>query len=150
MRIGQLAAEFELNPKTIRYYEELGLIPDPERSPSGYRLYHATARDRLEFILKAKTLGLALEEIAEILAVRDRGEPPCRHVVTLLDGKIAAVDRQIQSLRAFRRELITLRNGATEGVEANGGICRIIEHHTPLQSHEGTAAARGLQSSGKC
>ena len=51
MRIGELAAELGLNPKTIRYYEEIGLLPQPRRTPAGYRLYEAADRERLAFIL---------------------------------------------------------------------------------------------------
>ena len=64
MRIGQLANEVGLNPKTLRYYEQIGLLPAPQRSPSGYRLYTAADRERLDFIAKAKAIGLTLEEIA--------------------------------------------------------------------------------------
>lgn len=77
MRIGELAAELGLNPKTIRYYEEIGLLPEPRRTQAGYRLYDAADRERLRFILKAKAVGLTLEEIKLVLDVRSNGQPPC-------------------------------------------------------------------------
>ena len=61
MQIGDLAKHFDLNPKTIRYYEEIGLLPDPARTESGYRQYDGQAVSRLGFIQRAKLLGLSLE-----------------------------------------------------------------------------------------
>jgi DNA-binding transcriptional MerR regulator len=79
MRIGELAAALDLNPKTIRYYEDIGLLPQPKRSAAGYRLYDDADHERLRFILKAKAVGLSLEEISRILAICDQGQPPCKH-----------------------------------------------------------------------
>src|SRR5437867_8880142 len=109
IQIGELAAELGLNPKTIRYYEEIGLLPSPQRSPSSYRLYDNADRERLRFILKAKAVGLTLGEIGDILSLRDRGQQPCEHVVGLLDQQVAAVDEQLRALKEFRTELADLR-----------------------------------------
>ncbi len=129
MRIGELAAELDLNPKTIRYYEEIGLLPAPQRTPAGYRLYDAADLERLRFIGKAKEIGLTLEEIGEILKLRGGGERPCQHVVALLDAKIAAVDEQIQALTDFRQELLTVREEAVQNVTTDAHVCWIIERH---------------------
>jgi len=66
MRIGQLADETGVTTKTIRYYEEIGLLPAPARQPSGYRRYAGADVDRLDFVAKAKALGLSLEEITNV------------------------------------------------------------------------------------
>jgi|GEM_PF-60787 DNA-binding transcriptional MerR regulator len=129
MRIGELAAELGLNPKTIRYYEAIGLLRPPRRTPAGYRLYDAADRERLQFILKAKTVGLTLEEIKLVLDVRSRGQQPCTHVLALLDQKLAAVDEQLRALSEFRRELIALRTEAADTMHAEACVCGIIEHH---------------------
>lgn len=126
-RIGALAAKFNLNPKTIRYYEEIGLIDTPERSPSGYRLYTQSDCERINFILKAKTIGLALKEIDEIIKLRQEGCQPCKHVDSLLDSKIAALDALSRALAEFRQELVALRERAAENAETEGRICGIIE-----------------------
>src|SRR5215208_4582891 len=102
MRIGRLAAALGLNPKTIRYYEEIGLLPAPVRSPAGYRQYSAADRERLRFIAKAKAIGFTLREIGEILARRDEGMEPCPYVGELLDHKLAAVETQLQLLSEMR------------------------------------------------
>ncbi len=141
-RIGELAAELGLNPKTIRYYEAIGLLPAPQRTPAGYRLYAAADRERLRFIIKAKAIGLALEEIGEILALRREGAQPCAHVRTLLDRKLAAVDRQMRALAEFRQVLAALREGAAETTaRADAGICGIIERHEPADQRERAASA---------
>ena len=129
MRIGELAGELDLNPKTIRYYEEIGLLPVPQRTPAGYRLYDATDLDRLRFIGKAKEIGLTLEEIGDILKLRGGGERPCQHVVALLDAKIAAVDEQLQTLTDFRQELLAVREEAVQNVTTDAHVCWIIEQH---------------------
>ena len=89
MKIGQLASATGLTAKTIRFYEGEGLIPDPPRTHSGYRTYADSDVTRLEFILKAKRLGLSLDEIKGILRLHDRSEPTCMHVRALLEEKVA-------------------------------------------------------------
>lgn len=136
LRIGELAAELGLNPKTIRYYEEIGLLPAPPRTESGYRLYDAEDVEQLRFIGKAKAIGLSLQEIGEILALRREGRAPCAHVLELLDRKLAAVDRQLRALRAFRRELVGLRAEAARTAIAEACVCGIIERHEPADGAE--------------
>ncbi len=136
LRIGELAAELGLNPKTIRYYEQIGLLPAPPRTASGYRLYGAEDVERLRFIGKAKAIGLSLEEIGEILALQREGRAPCAHVLELLDRKLAAVDRQLRALCDFRRELVGLRAEAARTATAEACVCGIIEHHQPADGAE--------------
>lgn len=146
MRIGELAAELGLNPKTLRYYEAIGLLPAPRRTPAGYRLYSDTDRERLRFILKARAVGLTLEEIREVLAVRGDGRRPCEHVLTLLDRKLAAIDEQIRALDEFRAVLLALRDDAADAMSAESCVCGIIERHEPARHDQAppplTAAPR--------
>ena len=141
MRIGELAARFGLNPKTIRYYEEIGLLPRADRSDSGYRRYDERDAERLGFIRRAKTLGLSLDEIRDILSVQTEGEPPCGQVLDLIDMKISAIDQRMAELAAFRTELATLRTTwADEGEILRRGatpacICPIIEQQTEVEAH---------------
>ena len=127
--IGALAADFGLNPKTIRYYEDIGLLTSPKRTASGYRVYGEAERDQLDFILKARGIGLTLEEIGEILAMRRDGQQPCEHVVELLDKKLDAVDSQLRALHDFRGELAEMRADAAQNADSTGCVCGIIEHH---------------------
>jgi MerR family transcriptional regulator, Zn(II)-responsive regulator of zntA len=131
LRIGELAAELGLNPKTIRYYEEIGLLPAPRRTDAGYRLYGAADRERLRFIAKAKAIGFTLREIGEILALRDGGAEPCPHLGTLLDRKLAAVDAQLRLLGELRVDLQALRAETAVTACSSTPICGPIELHEP-------------------
>jgi DNA-binding transcriptional MerR regulator len=129
LRIGELARELGLNPKTIRYYEQINLLPAPARTVSGYRQYTATDRERLRFILKAKAIGFTLEEIRGILELRCTAQSPCSHVLTLLERKLVAVEAQLQALTEVRAELLTLRQEAVTTRIATAEVCGIIEQH---------------------
>ena len=128
--IGQLAAQLRINPKTIRYYEQIGLLPAAQRTSVGYRIYSHDDQDRLGFILKARLLGLTLEDIHKIVAVRERGASPCEQVNMLLDQKLAAVDEQLRVLTEFREELLQLQAVSGQEQACNGKICGIIEGFT--------------------
>lgn len=139
IQIGELARRFDLNPKTIRYYEEIGLLPEPERGPSGYRRYGDEAIERLGFIRRARVLGLSLEEIRGILSLKARDLCPCNHVLGLIDAKIAAIDQRIADLRAFRSDLGDLRGAWIEEDERlqntasqQGCVCQIIEQKVEI------------------
>jgi DNA-binding transcriptional MerR regulator len=105
MRIGELAAVSGVTAKTIRYYEDIGVLDPPARTPSGYRNYTRAATDRLGFIRSAQAVGLTLGEIRGILALRDRGTTPCAHVLHLITARAADVDRRISELQRLRTEL---------------------------------------------
>lgn len=133
LRIGELAADLGINTKTIRYYEQIGLLPKPQRTEAGYRLYGEADRERLRFIRKAQAVGLTLQEIADLLALRRAGEPPCSHLRELVGEKLTAVDAQLRALQEFRRELISLRDEAASGACADGHVCAVIERHRSRQ-----------------
>jgi len=116
LRIGELAAQLGLNPRTIRYYELVGVLPSPRRTPAGYRLYGPADRERLRFIVNARVAGLRLAEVREVLTLRQRGTPPGAPGLDLLTGKCAAIDRQVRILRGFRQELTALRDQAARAM----------------------------------
>ncbi|MGH2654095.1 MAG: heavy metal-responsive transcriptional regulator [Actinomycetota bacterium] len=130
MRIGELARRTRIPTKTIRYYEGIGLLPDPPRTSSGYRDYEPTAERRLSFIRAAQSVGLSLGEIREILAFRDRGERPCEHVRSLIEQQAADLSARIAALEVMRRDLRRMarkaRSGARSATEP-AGYCHIIE-----------------------
>lgn len=114
MRIGEVAQQAEVTTKTIRYYESIGVLAEPERSPAGYRDYEPATVDRLNFVRAGQAVGLTLGEIRSVLALRDEGEAPCDHVLTLLETKAAEIDRRLTELQQLRRELFRLVNRATK------------------------------------
>lgn len=114
MRIGELAERTGLSTKALRYYESIGVLPEPARTPSGYRDYSPEAQDVILFVRSAQTVGLSLGEIREILAYRDRGETPCAHVVDLIRRRATAIEEQIAALERTRRELRRLERRARD------------------------------------
>ena len=111
MQIGELGHEAGVAAKTIRYYEEIGLLEEPARSANGYRDYGDEAVDRLRFIRDAQATGLSLSEIASIIEMRDHGEQTCGHVIELLERHLDDIDRQVRQLRSTRKllEELTVR-----------------------------------------
>lgn len=99
MQIGQLSRETGLSTKAIRYYESIGLLPEPDRKANGYRSYGREAIDRIKFVGDAQSTGLSLAEIGLVLDMKDHGESTCDHVIYLLEDRIASIDRQIEELR---------------------------------------------------
>lgn len=110
--IGEISAKSGLPVKTIRYYEEIGLLaPTVGRSKAGYRLFNPSVFNRLAFIKRAQSLGLSLSEIQQILEVHDRGELPCGEVRSHLETKVAAISEQIAALETLRSELQGILSG---------------------------------------
>lgn len=129
MRIGELATRVGVNPKTIRFYEEKGLLPDPTRLPSGYRDYGFEDESRLQFIKTAQRLGLSLAEIGEILAFKERGEHPCGYVRSVLARQAEELDQRIDELACLRDELLALQAEVADlPVDEGDCYCGIIEH----------------------
>lgn len=115
MRIGALAEATGVPAKTLRYWEDEGLLPHPDRTPSGYRDYPPDAARRVAFIRHAQAAGLTLRQISDILAIRDDGQPPCEHAAALVDQRIADVAHRLSelqhthaALRELRRRLVRL------------------------------------------
>ncbi len=107
LRIGELAARAGVSADTVRYYERLGLLRPSTRSESGYRLYGEADLGRLRFILRARRLGLSLDEVRELLGVAEEGEcrPVRRQVAELLRRKVAECEAKLAELQAFRASL---------------------------------------------
>ncbi|MBD2362537.1 heavy metal-responsive transcriptional regulator [Anabaena minutissima FACHB-250] len=126
--IGLVAKESSVPIKTIRYYEELGLLKSSGRTEGGFRLFKADVLARLHFIKRAQSLGLTLSEIKEFLQVHDAGELPCEHIKTKLEDKVKDIDEQIQQLLILKQELEGLLSGwEIKPDNAHTTICPIIE-----------------------
>jgi DNA-binding transcriptional MerR regulator len=131
VRIGRLAAATRTTPGTLRFYEQLGLLPRPARTEAGYRDYSPGAVERVSFIRRAQRCGLTLEQIGEVLAVRDDGDAPCRHLADLVDERLGDIDERIQELTRTREELAALstRLGELDPRDCSPeDICAAISH----------------------
>ena len=119
-----------VNPKTIRFYESIGVLLEPPRTPSGYRDYDDEHVERLRFIRSAQRLGLKLEDIAEVLAFRDRGERPCDYVVNVVGREVDDLNARIREMRRLKSELETLINEADQRRRIEGEkFCPLIAHY---------------------
>ncbi len=124
MRIGQLARKSGVPAKTLRYYEEIGLVRPAGRTTSGYRLYDDEVISRLRFVRRAQTLGLSLADIRAILEISDEGRVPCEHVLGIVDRELKQIAAQVRRLRELRDDLRDLRArlaGALESGSARPG-----------------------------
>lgn len=127
MRIGEAAAHVGVNPKTIRYYESIDLIPDATRTAAGYRDYRPDDVERLVFIRAAQRLGLSLGEVREVLAFRDNGELPCSFVLDAVRRQTDEIDRRVRKLLELRRELADLIDRSEQAPPIEARYCHLIE-----------------------
>jgi MerR family transcriptional regulator, copper efflux regulator len=111
LKIGQLASSSGVPVKTIRYYEDIGLLRADGRTEGQYRLFQTNAVVRLGFIKRLQSLGLSLHEIADCLAVYDHGELPCHDIHEKLAQQVQNIDRQVAELLLLRQELTDLLKG---------------------------------------
>lgn len=105
LRSGELARLAKISTDTLRHYERKGLLKRPSRSVNGYREYPAWALDRVRLIRGALAIGITLDELGEILAVRDRGGAPCRQVRDLTAQKLTQLEARLAQLTELRNEL---------------------------------------------
>ena len=150
MRIGELADAVGVNPKTIRFYETIGLLPAPRRLPSGYRDYSEDDLQRVVFVRTAQRLGLPLSDIGEILAFKERGETPCGYVRAVLARQVAELDDRIGELIALRDQLRALQAATRDLPPQDGRYCGVIEHAQALTSpdtNESGSAIAGITTS---
>ncbi len=116
-QVGEVAQKLGLNPQTLYFYERIGLIPIPQRNASGYRLYSPADVERLAFITRAKTLGLSLGEIQEILALKEGRSLTCQAVYQRLQQKTQAIQAQIQQLQSLHNELAPLLEQCAQNLD---------------------------------
>jgi MerR family copper efflux transcriptional regulator len=134
MRIGELAATTGLTASTIRFYEQAGLLLPPPRTSGGYREYGPETSDRLRFVRDAQAAGLTLAEIRGVLAIRDTGNPPCRHVIPLIHARLDQIQQRITELTAARATLrgLARRAAATNPADCTeSDICTILSRPAP-------------------
>lgn len=128
--IGSVAKESGVSIKTIRYYEELGLLKASGRTEGKFRLFTPDVLARLSFIKRAQSLGLTLLEIRELLLVHDQGDLPCEQIKTKLQNKVNEIEQQIQQLLILKLELEGLLSGSSTLLEkVDSVICPLIEQN---------------------
>ena len=127
MRIGEIAGRAGVPAKTIRFWEDQGLLPAPARTTAGYRDYGPAILERLAFIRHAQAAGLTLEHIRQVLGIRDSGRPPCVHVTGLIARRLGEVEARLAELARARDQLLLLAGRAAAQDPADcRGYCSII------------------------
>jgi DNA-binding transcriptional MerR regulator len=127
--IKELAEKLEMNPKTIRFYEESGVIPKAERNSSNYRVYTDNDYKRLAFVKNARALGLTIENIKNIMSIRENGHLPGPEVVNLLEKESIELEQRIKEMIAFKEKLDKCIGDFKKHPEVcgTGNICGLIE-----------------------
>jgi DNA-binding transcriptional MerR regulator len=130
MKIQELAQKANVSTKTIRYYEEICLLPNPARSENNYRQYDERDVERLRLVAGARRLDLSLEEIREVLALRERHEAPCRVLLERLEHKADEIAERIRNLQQMERDLRDLHalglTFPTDDVDGKYCVCHLV------------------------
>ena len=136
MEIRQLAELTGVPAKTIRYYEKIDLLPSPARKPNGYREYSELDVDRLKLVAGARRLDLTLEDIKEILDLRDRKIAPCGVLLDLLDHKAKEINQRISELQVLEKDLNQLfslgRTFPTDDIEGKNCVCHLVSEQAEI------------------
>lgn len=130
MKIQELSKRTGVSTKTIRYYEDIGLLPAPSRMDNNYRQYDEQDVERLRLVAGARRLDLSLEEIREILDLRDRREAPCSVLLERLERKADEIVERIRALKKMERDLRDLHalglTFPTDDVEGKHCVCHLV------------------------
>jgi DNA-binding transcriptional MerR regulator len=133
--IGEISRRSQVKVPTIRYYEQIGLLPAPPRSEGNRRLYGARDIRRLSFIRHARDLGFEIDAIRTLLTLQDNPNQPCAEADSIAREKLAEVNARIDSLMALKDELEAMVGGCEHRCV---GECRVIEvladHHKCLHA----------------
>jgi len=129
MSIGELAKATDVKVVTIRYYEQVGLMPAPSRTEGNYRSYNTEQTHRLQFIKRLRELGFTLDEVRDLLRLSSEKSKPCDEVDRITNAHLATVEKKLRDLKKLATELRAL----SKRCQGGGRIaeCRIIEALTP-------------------
>lgn len=129
LTIGDLAKATSTKVETIRYYEQIGLLPEPARTTSNYRAYDEEHLNRLSFVRRARDLGFSLDQIRDLLGLADQTDRSCEAVDAIARQHLREVERKIIDLTALRDELAEIIERCNHGTVAE---CRIIGALAPV------------------
>lgn len=139
MPIGGLAKATGVKVPTIRFYEEIGLLPEPARTQNDRRVYGQTAVSRLAFIKHARQLGFSVEAIRDLLDLSDHPDRPCDQANALAAQQLESVTVKIRQLQALRAELKRMVDAACQGQVADCRVIEVLSDHTLCQHHDADA-----------
>ena len=127
LKIGEVAKASGVGIETLRFYEKSGLLDQPSRTGSGYRLYDTQVLDRLDFIKRAQILGFSLDEIKRVIADRRADQSPCAEVREIVRNRLADLDERMREMKRYRKELASALAEWDEKGDVPGHVCGLIE-----------------------
>ena len=141
LSIGALAKATDVKVTTIRFYEQIGLLPEPSRAPNDRRIYNDETLKRLAFIKHARPLGFAVDAIRTLLDLSDNPAQPCEQANRLAAQQLAAVDSKIVRLQALRGELQRVVAAACHGQIADCRVIEVLSNHDLCETAHAEPAA---------
>lgn len=129
LSIGRLSRDADVKITTIRYYERIGLMDEPDRTEGGQRAYDERALERLRFIRHARALGFSVEAIRELITLSERPDQSCETVDAIARGHLGDVRRRIDQLRALERELKRMLKACEGGAVGDCRIMAVLADH---------------------
>ena len=135
MPIGEAARQSRVKPPTIRYYEQIGLLPAPPRGKGNRRQYDAKDLRRLAFIRHARELGFEIEAIRTLLALQDEPDQSCMAADEVARARLADVDQRIASLTSLKAELERMVAGCARGKVAECRVIEVLADHKQCRHH---------------
>ena len=141
--IGDLARQSGVKVQTIRYYEQIGLLPPPIRTGGNQRRFDAATARRLTFIRHARDLGFPLEAVRKLLDLSDHPDRPCDDADRIASDQLADVARRIAQLQALERELARMVAQCRGGHVADCRVIEILSDHRLCLSDHGPVDDRG-------
>ncbi|WP_413662136.1 Cd(II)/Pb(II)-responsive transcriptional regulator [Microbulbifer sp. CNSA002] len=132
-KIGEAARRVGCKVETVRYYEQAGLLPEPARSEGNFRLYSESHLEQLRFIRHCRSLDIPLEDIRNLLRLKEAPSQSCTDIDSVVDDQIQRVEKQLESLKQLRKSLVDLRNRCEGGQAINA--CDIMRELTDCSCH---------------
>jgi len=143
--IGKAARISGVKVPTIRYYEQIGLLPAPARSEANRRHFTGAELRRLAFIRHARELGFEIESIRTLLALQDDPHQPCATADAIAQARLAEVEGRIRSLQALKAELELMVEGCRHGEVADCRVIEVLADHGECRHHVGADAVEGAK-----
>ncbi|TNE64623.1 MAG: MerR family transcriptional regulator [Alphaproteobacteria bacterium] len=134
--IGELAKRTDTKVQTIRYYEDIGVMPRAIRAENNRRLYNDTHLERLTFVRHSRELGFSLDDIRNLLELADQPNRPCGEVDAIARQHLNAVERKIASLQVLQAELKRMIDKCSGGAISDCRIIQVLADHSLCQCHE--------------
>lgn len=137
LSIGRLSRETGTKVQTIRYYEQIGLMPEAERSVGGQRRYTTADLERLAFIRHARELGFPLVAVRELLNLADNPRRPCDEADAIARRQLVRVERRIGRLEALRAELARMLEECSGGRVSDCRVIEVLRDHSECLTDHG-------------